>query len=126
MFAGDPARSIRVVEANLRLDPFPTPLSSSGLMGLANYMLKHYEESVRLLQECTSQPPDALMAHLWLAAAYAKLGQLDEARVEAAEVLRINPGFTIGKWKRILVAHKNPEDADHRVDGLRKAGLPEA
>jgi adenylate cyclase len=54
------------------------------------------------------------------------LGRLDEARAEAAEVLRINRGFTIEKWKRILVAHKNPEDADHRVDGLRKAGLPEA
>jgi hypothetical protein len=46
-----------------------------------------------------------------------------EARKEAAEVLRINPGFTIESYKHLLV-HKNPEDVEHRLDGLRKAGLP--
>jgi len=40
-------------------------------------------------------------------------------------VLRINPGFTIESWKRLLV-FKDPEDVEHRLDGLRKAGLPEA
>ncbi len=44
--------------------------------------------------------------------------------MEAAEVLRINPGFTIESYKP-LVAYKNPKDAEHRIDGLRKAGLPE-
>jgi hypothetical protein len=53
------------------------------------------------------------------------LGQLEDAKVEAAEVLRINPSFTIATWKRLAV-HKNPEDAEHRIDGLRKAGLPDA
>jgi hypothetical protein len=28
-------------------------------------------------------------------AAYAQLGQIEDARAEAAEVLRINPGFTL-------------------------------
>jgi hypothetical protein len=56
--------------------------------------------------------------------AYAQLGQLEEARYEAAEVLRINPGFTIESWKR-LVVDKDPKDAEHQIDGLRKAGLPE-
>jgi adenylate cyclase len=53
------------------------------------------------------------------------LGQLEEARAEAAEVLRINPGFTIESYKRLAV-HKDPEDVEHRLDGLRKAGLPES
>jgi hypothetical protein len=39
-------------------------------------------------------------------------------------VLRINPGFTIEGYKRLLV-HKDPADAEHRIDGMRKAGLPE-
>ena len=41
------------------------------------------------------------------------------------EVLRINPGFTIESLKRLLV-YKDPKDAEHILDGLRKAGLPEA
>ena len=44
--------------------------------------------------------------------------------MEAAEVLRINPGFTIESWKPIVL-HKDPKDVEHRLDGLRKAGLPE-
>jgi adenylate cyclase len=64
------------------------------------------------------------VAHHSLAAAYAQAGQLEEARKEAAEVLRINPGFTIQSYKRIVV-FKDPKDTEHRLDGLRKAGLPE-
>ena len=60
-----------------------------------------------------------------LAAAYAQSGQLEEAKAEAAEVLRINPGFTIESWKRLAV-YKDPKDAEHLLDGLRKAGLLEA
>src|SRR5258708_39716138 len=63
-------------------------------------------------------------SHLFLAAAYAQAGQLEEARAEAAEGLRINPGFTIERWKRLAV-DQDPKDVEHRLDGLRKAGLPE-
>jgi hypothetical protein len=42
----------------------------------------------------------------------------------ATEVLRINPGFTIESFKRLAV-YKDPKDAEHRIDGLRKAGLLE-
>jgi adenylate cyclase len=52
------------------------------------------------------------------------LGQRVEAEVEAAEVLRIWPEFTIAKWKPIAV-YRNSADAEHLFDGLRKAGLPE-
>src|ERR1019366_5564708 len=93
-------------------------------LGHPHYMLKRYDEAVRLLRECTLRLPKQQFPHLHLAAVCAQLGQLSEARAEAAEVLRINPGFTIAKWKRLAV-YKNSKDAEHRFDGLRKAGLPE-
>jgi hypothetical protein len=49
---------------------------------------------------------------------------LPEATAEAAEVLRLNPCFMIEQYKQILV-YKDPKDTEHRLDGLRKAGLPE-
>jgi adenylate cyclase len=53
------------------------------------------------------------------------LGRLDEARAEAAEVLRIDPKYTIDDTQRRLALFKRPEDAEHLLDGVRKAGLPE-
>jgi adenylate cyclase len=125
IYAGEPARAIEVLEANLRFDPFQPLIWSTSWLGFANYMLRRYGEAVRLLRECASRLPNLQWPHLWLAAAYAKAEQLEEARQEAAEVLRINPGFTIESWKALNV-FRHPEDAEHRIDGLRKAGLPEA
>jgi adenylate cyclase len=88
-------------------------------------MLKRYGEAVRLLRECTSRLPNFQGPHLLLGSAYAQLGQLDKARKETAEVLRINPGLTIERFKPLAV-YRNPEDLEHRLDGLLKAGLPES
>jgi adenylate cyclase len=121
--AGKHERAIEVLEANIRLDPFQPVIFSLGAMGMANYMLKRYD-ALRLLRECASRLPNLQACHVFLASAYAQSGRLDEARAEAAEILRINPNFTIERWKPLAV-YKNPKDAEHRIDGLRRAGLPE-
>jgi adenylate cyclase len=54
-----------------------------------------------------------------LAASYALLGKMDEAKPYVAETLRLNPSFTI-KWFR-----EHAEDIPKRTEGLRKAGFAE-
>jgi adenylate cyclase len=78
------------------------------------------------LREFASRAPNLWVGHVWLAANLAQLGQLDEASAEAAEVLRIDPKYTIDGTQRRLARFKRPEDAEHLFDGLRKAGLPES
>jgi len=124
VFAGEPERAIDVLQANLRLDPFQNA-SRLGYMGLALYMLKRYPEAVPPLRECAWRMPNFRIAHLWLSAAYAQAGQLVEARAEADQVRRIEPGFTIDRWKRTAV-YKSEEQAELLFDGLRKAGLPQS
>jgi adenylate cyclase len=125
VYAGEPAKAIEMLEANSRLDPFQHHVSHYPIIGHAYYMCRRYAEAVPPLREGASRSPNIRIIPLWLAAAYAQLGQLAEAHVEAAEVRRIEPGFTIDKWKCTTV-YKNPDDAEHLFDGLRKAGLPEA
>jgi adenylate cyclase len=126
MFAGEHARAMEVLEANIRLDPLQQGMFAfMGLMGVANYMLKRYGDAVRWCRECASRLPNLQWPHTILAGAYAQSGQHEEARAEAAELLRINPGFTIDSCKR-LFPFRDPKDLEHRIDGLRKAGLPEA
>jgi adenylate cyclase len=124
VYSGEPARAVEVLQANVRLDPFQ-PASRHGYLGHAYYMLKRYPESIPPLRECAARMSFFRMGHLWLAAAYAQSGRIADAKAAAAEVLRIEPCFTIDRWKRTAV-YRNPADAEHLFDGLRKAGLPEA
>jgi adenylate cyclase len=79
-------------------------------------MLKRYPEAVRWFREAALRSPNIQVPHLWLASAYAQLGQIEEARKEAAEVLRIDPGFTIEGYGRIL-PYKDPKDVEHDSRG---------
>jgi adenylate cyclase len=108
----------------MRYDPFYSP-SALGVLGLARYLLKEYSQALLPLRDCISRAPGVREGHVWLAANLALLGRLDEARAEAAEVLRIDRKFTIDGTSRRLFLYKRPEDAEHIFDGLRKAGLPE-
>jgi adenylate cyclase len=122
--AGAHARAIQVLETHMRYDPFYVP-AVPGTLGITRYFLNEYSEALPLLREFTSRAPNVSHGHMWLAANLAQLGQLDETRAEAAEVLRIDPKYTIDGTQRRLTLHKRPEDREHLFDGLRKAGLPE-
>jgi adenylate cyclase len=122
--AGEPERAIQVVETHMRYDPFYTP-SAPWQLGVARYLLKEYSQALPPLREFASRAPHVSQGHIFLAANLAQLGRLDEARAEAAEVLRIDPKYTIDGTQRRLSRFKRPEDAEHFFDGLRKAGLPE-
>jgi adenylate cyclase len=124
VYAGDFSRAIELVERHMRLDPFYVPLAP-GWLGLAHYMLKQYAQALPLLRECALRAPNLRPGHLWLAATYGQLGKLVEARAEAAEVLRIEPTWTIGGAGAQASAFMRPGDREHYFDGLRKAGLPE-
>jgi adenylate cyclase len=65
-----------------------------------------------------------LPVHRHLAAAYAGLGQEDEARAHAAEVLKIDPNFSLNHHKKML-PYKNPAHSKSLITLYRKAGLPE-
>jgi tetratricopeptide (TPR) repeat protein len=66
--------------------------------------------------------PNNLFAHSGLAATYALMGKEEEARAEAAEVLQINPKFSVEYMAKIS-QYKRQEDTDQYMQGLRKAGL---
>ena len=59
-------------------------------------------------------------AYANLAAAYALLGKMDEAKPLVAETLRVNPSFTV-KWFQNHTAYVIPR----RDEGFRKAGFKE-
>ena len=124
VYAGEALRAIQVGKSYMRLDPF-YPALAPGFLGFAHYMLTQYSEALAMLRESVSRAPNWRGGHIWLAATYARLGQLASAQREAEQVMRIDPGYTIQRTQRSLSAFKSPNDAEHLFEGLRMAGLPE-
>jgi hypothetical protein len=60
----------------------------------------------------------------YLAASYALMDKIDRARESAAQVLRSKPDFSSIRLAA-KEPFKRPEDTEHLLDGLPKAGLPE-
>ena len=58
-----------------------------------------------------------------LASAYGHLGRIEEARAAWAELLQVNPDFSLTQRARVL-PYKDPADFQRIVDGLTRAGLP--
>jgi adenylate cyclase len=125
VFAGQAERAIEVAKAHLRVDPFALPMAR-GFLGLAYLMLRNYSEALGPLREFVSQSPNHRHGRIWLTAAYAHLGQLGEARAQAAQILRLDPHFVAAGAFRKMTTFWLPEDVEHVIRGLRKAGLPVA
>jgi adenylate cyclase len=91
-------------------------------IGVAYYLAGRPEEAIAPLKQYLSRYPNILGAHLTLAAVYSELGQAAEARAEAAEVLRLNPKFSLEVHKQRMPI-KDPAVLDRHIAALRKAGL---
>src|SRR4029453_450108 len=82
----------------------------------------HYEEARAPLQRYLSRYPNILGAHLILAWVNSELGEEAEARAEAAEVLRLNPHFSLAVHRQRMPI-KDPAVLERHLTALRKAGL---
>jgi tetratricopeptide (TPR) repeat protein len=107
----------------MRLDPH-YPYLYLFWLGHALHSLERYDEAVVAYRRVISRNPDFLGGHMYLAAAYAQLGRMKEAKSEAVEVLRIDPSLSVQRVAPRL-PYKDAAALARLVEGLRKAGLPE-
>jgi adenylate cyclase len=116
-----PAEAVRAIEQALRLTPQPSKLCFLPL-GQAYYLLGRTEEAIEPLRRVLSMYPHLMTAHVLLAAAYSEVGREQEARTEAAEVLRLNTKFSLEVHKERMPI-KDPAVLERHLAALRKAGL---
>ena len=91
-------------------------------MPILNRLLEQHDETVALYLRILKQFPNVLGAPLDLAAIYSRLGREAEARAAAAEVLRINPNFSLEVHKQRMPI-KDPAMLERYIAALQKAGL---
>jgi adenylate cyclase len=82
------------------------------------------EEAVASFKRAIERTPNFVWSHAMLSVAYIMMGRNEEAHAEVAEVLRINPKFSLEYLARTS-AQKDPAILDNMINSLRKAGLPD-
>lgn len=113
-----------------RLNPFP-PNLYHWYHALALYSGREYTQAVNALMEARSLDR---WSHALLAACYAQIGRLNEARSEAEAFVserrrELNargeaaPAKTLDLARARADRYRDPADREHFLDGLRKAGL---
>jgi TolB-like protein/Tfp pilus assembly protein PilF len=110
--------AMRMSDQAIRLNP-RHPGGYEFAPAVCHYMNGRYPEALQALlrADLTRFYP----FHAWLAAIYAQLGMLVEARAAAAEVRRLKPDFDLAAHYR---AYNMPEENIRKLlEGARKAGL---
>jgi adenylate cyclase len=113
--------ALEAVAQALRLKPFMAD-GHLASVGTAYAVAGRYEEARTVLQRYLSRYPNILPVHLMLAAVYSELGKDAEARAEVAEVLRLNPHFSLAVHRQRMPI-KDPVVLEQHLADLRKAGL---
>ena len=120
-YSGNAEKGVELISAALNHEPL-APDSLLEDLAEANYMARDYERALVIYQRWQN-PPLHTFAHM--AACYAQLGRMDEARAAVATFEAARPEGA--DFSYYAAAHirmcKRREDADHWLEGYRKTGL---
>jgi tetratricopeptide (TPR) repeat protein len=114
IFAGKHEEAIPEYKIAIRLNPIP-PGYYFWSLGLSYGATGQYDQGIAWCQKAIHMEPDSLLARIMMTAVYSWSGRDEEARAQAAEVLRINPDFSLEKFAK--------KAGPSLVSALRNAGL---
>jgi Tfp pilus assembly protein PilF len=131
MFLGQPEAGIPHIEKAIRLDPRnPNMVIRYWALGACHLLLRHLDEATELLRRARAVNPRLSYVHFWLAGALGLKGDLDEARGELAESIKLQP--ELNSLARIPVLYPWNNHPEYRAlaektfyAGVRRAGFPD-
>ncbi|MDA9981647.1 tetratricopeptide repeat protein [Gammaproteobacteria bacterium] len=93
-YAGEFEQAIDNAERAMRINPFH-PSYYYDVLGWAQYFLRQYDDALRTMANISKASP---AQHRTLAAIYARLGQVDNARDHAKKILELDPEFALSRY----------------------------
>jgi adenylate cyclase len=120
-FTGEPQQGLDLILKAMRLNPHH-PYNYPFHLGQAYFILGRYVEAIDAFSSGLDSNPSSERLRVWLAAAYAKAGRLDDASWEAEQVLTLNPAFSIDRMAQAF-PFSQPGDLENFLSGLRQAGF---
>jgi len=120
-YSGMPEEAIPLLHKAIRLNPFAPALFFHNL-SVAYCMVGRFDEAAEQAKKAVERGPKNQFTYLGLASACILAGREEEARAAAAEVLKINPTFSVEQFARRL-PYRDKSFVDCTIDTWRKAGL---
>ncbi len=111
------------IEFAMRLNPHYHPIALH-MIGRALLTLRRYGEALPHLERLVGTMPSNTNARAMLAACYAALDRIGDARTTVEAIAKISPSYTLREIP-VRTPYKLEKDREHYLDLLRKAGLPE-
>lgn len=116
--SGEPEEAFSGTQKAMRLDPAKQDFYAYSA-GIAYYGMGRYQEAVNVLKGHLAAYPNNLAARLTAAASYVEVGRDQDARIEANEITRITPHYSVASWPGV----KDRAMSERFRNDLRKAGL---
>src|SRR4029077_8015343 len=113
---GQPDLAIKHVETSLRLSPREHVGAPLSVMGVAYFFKRRFDEAAAKLLLAIQDHPGHPPAYRTLAACYAHMGRLDEARAIVARLRAMIPLVVPNE-----LPERNPEYRELLLSGLRLA-----
>ena len=115
-YVGQPDIAIEHFEAARRLSPLDRVASSHRMIGFAHFLSRRFDQAVPKLLLAIQEDPGWTQPYRYLAACYAHMGRLDDAREIVARLRAITPVVMPAN-----VPYRNPEHRELYLSGLRLA-----
>ena len=124
IFGGRHEEALSMAKKSISLRPEPErePFLYETL-GASYLVMRQYGEAIAASKKAISFWPEYVYGHIDLTASYGLAGREEDARAEAAEVLRINPKITLEDIAKNGYYNFQKADKERFIDALRKAGL---
>jgi TolB-like protein len=116
LLAGQPDRTIEHAEISLRLSPRARVGRPSNVIGAAHLVSRRFDETLPNLLFAIQEDPTFPEPYRHIAACYALLGRLDDAREIVERLRSITPDVVPG-----IIPYRNPQHRELFLSGLRLA-----
>ena len=120
-FMGRGQEAMELVDKAMRLNPRYPP-SYLWSLGQAYRLVGRAEEASAVLKRVLLRNPEHITAHVLLTVILSEQGKDEEARAEAAELLRFNPQYSLAVVRRTM-PYQDPTAVERMVSALEKAGV---
>lgn len=120
-YAGKPKEADKVMRQAMLQNP-KYPAIYNVIYGEIIFNMRDYDKAIEIFNHALETNPEIEEARIWLAAAYANIGDIDEASWQLEQIRMSGGSLSLQRLEKVI-PFKDPEQRKAFIDSLFRAGL---